>query len=153
MTKDELEHERQVLKQNERRGAWMYMGGPRAGGVVTDFEHVFVQRRQSKTTKMIEQNDRNSMLSVIANSDEVEAYIVDQALMDFFPEHIQKQLCSKLIDCFEADRPYMLKNVQKIKDKFREWDVYKVKMVQEKLIDQWAIRDIEKHKNGTVLER
>ena len=30
---------------------------------------------------------------------------------------------------FEPDRPYMLKNVQKIKDKFREWDVYKIKSV------------------------
>lgn len=32
---------------------------------------------------------------------------------------------------FEPDRPYMLKNVQKIKDKFREWDVYKIKTLQD----------------------
>ena len=31
----------------------------------------------------------------------------------------------------------MLKNVQKLKDKFREWDVYKVKTVQEKMKENY----------------
>jgi len=37
------------------------------------------------------------------------------------------------MNVFEPDRPYMMKNVQKIKDKFREWDVYKIKCYQESM--------------------
>lgn len=86
LTKDEQERENQVKMQSERRGAWLYMGGPIKG--FEDFEHVFIQRRQSHTTRKIIEDERASMLSVIAASHEVEAYIIDKELMEFFPEHI-----------------------------------------------------------------
>jgi len=49
-------------------------------------------------------------------------------MMDLFPESTKKQITAKLLHVFEADRPYSLKTVQKIKDKFREWDVYKIRV-------------------------
>ena len=60
--------------------------------------------------------------------------------MDVFPEHAQKEVWRKLMGVFEADRPYSLRNVQKLKDKFREWDVYKVKMVEEKMREGYLHR-------------
>ena len=66
--------------------------------------------------------------------------------MEFFPENTQKQIWNKLMHTFEPDRPYMLKNVQKIKDKFREWDVYKIKSVQEHLKMSYNLRKESKQK-------
>jgi hypothetical protein len=54
---------------------------------------------------------------------------------------------------FEPDRPYMLKNVQKIKDKFREWDIYKIKSVQEHLKLNHNKRKELKQKQVVELER
>lgn len=63
----------------------------------------------------------------------MEVYLIDQELLDFFPDTTQKHIWSKLLHVFEPDRPYMLRNVQRLKDKFREWDVYKVKTVQDQM--------------------
>ena len=41
----------------------------------------------------------------------VEVYLLDMELMDFFPEATQKKIWSKLLNAFEADRPYTLRNV------------------------------------------
>lgn len=54
---------------------------------------------------------------------------------------------------FESDRPYMLRNVQKIKDKFREWDVYKIKSVQEHLKKNYNLRRDGKQKQVVQLDR
>lgn len=54
---------------------------------------------------------------------------------------------------FEPDRPYMLRNVQKIKDKFREWDVYKVKSVQDHLRLNQNSRLGSKQKQVVELDR
>ena len=70
--------------------------------------------------------------------------MIDQQLLEFFPEHTQRHIWEKLMHVFEADRPYMLKNVQKIKDKFREWDVYKVSTYHQALKDTFAIRQAHK---------
>jgi len=93
------------------------------------------------------------MLSVIAASHEVEAYVIDKDLMEFFPERIQKQIQDKLALTFEPDRPYMFENVQKIKDKFREWDIFKVRTVQASLKNQHQVRLAEKGKTASVLDR
>lgn len=60
--------------------------------------------------------------------------------MEYFPDTTQKQIWKKLINVFEPDRPYMLKNVQKIKDKFREWDVYKINTIQDHLKINYSTR-------------
>jgi len=70
-----------------------------------------VRRRCSRTTQNIMESERSSMLSVIADSFEVEVYVIDHRLMDFLPESIQKHVWGKLLNLFEVDRPYMLKNL------------------------------------------
>ena len=54
---------------------------------------------------------------------------------------------------FEPDRPYLLKNVQKIKDKFREWDIYKIKTVQEQMKLNYNKRAEHKQKRVVELNR
>ncbi|CDW86496.1 cyclic nucleotide-binding domain containing protein [Stylonychia lemnae] len=161
--KKETEDERgtkSAPQENKRRGAW-FAGGhqPKStnesnmklvlGG---DFEHLFIKRRYSMTTQKIIKNDRSSMLS-IANSSSVEVYLIDQQLLEFFPEHTQKHIWNKLMNVFEPDRPYMLKNVQKIKDKFREWDVYKIKCYQESMKQNYSQRRAHKQKQVVELDR
>lgn len=73
--------------------------------------------------------------------------------MEFFPDHIQKHIHEKLMHCFEPDRPYMLKNVEKIKDKFREWDVYKIQTLQDHLKNNCAIRRGDKQRQVVNLDR
>lgn len=79
--------------------------------------------------------------------------MIDHQLLEFFPEHTQKHIWSKLMHVFEPDRPYMLRNVQRIKDKFREWDVYKVKSVQDHLRLNHNLRLENKQKQLVELDR
>lgn len=55
-----------------------------------DFEHVFIKRRFSRTTQKIIKKENSSMLSVIANSSEVEVFIIENSLLEFIPDTIQK---------------------------------------------------------------
>lgn len=54
---------------------------------------------------------------------------------------------------FEPDRPYMLKNVQKIKDKFRDWDIYKIKTMQDHMKYNNGERDANRHKIAVAIDR
>eukprot|EP00347_Sterkiella_histriomuscorum_P011112 403373711 len=162
-TDDERRNKPSVSEGPKRRGAW-FAGGQQlkhsstnidnqVKQVLGDFEHLFIKRRYSMTTQKIMKNERSSMLSVIANSASVEVYLIDQQLLDFFPEHTQKMFWNKLMHVFEPDRPYMLKNVQKIKDKFREWDVYKIKSYQDRMKSNWDQRKGLQQKQVVQLDR
>jgi hypothetical protein len=54
---------------------------------------------------------------------------------------------------FEPDRPYYMKQVQKIKDKFREWDIYKVKTVLDHMREQYTLRAESRVKVSVALQR
>ena len=77
-TLDENPNVPHVDKQkHKRRNAWFTAANQLSRGK-QDFEHLFIKRRYSKTTQNIIKNERSSMLSVIANSADVEIYLVDQ---------------------------------------------------------------------------
>ena len=72
------------------------------------------------------QLDEPSLLSVIAESAEVEIILIDKANMHLYSEDVQKLLNQKLSTIFEVDKPYPDKIIDKIKDKFRLWDQFKI---------------------------
>jgi hypothetical protein len=49
--------------------------------------------------------------------------------MSFFPEHVQKDIYSRLEKAFHPDNPYSTHVIEKIKDKFHEWEQYKLETV------------------------
>lgn len=49
--------------------------------------------------------------------------------MHLFPEEVQKLLIERLSSSFSAERPYSDKVVNTIKDKFKEWDKYKIQIM------------------------
>lgn len=63
---------------------------------------------------------------MIADSDEVEVLFIDKGNMALYPEDIQKMLSKRLDTAFNFDRPYPDNITEAIKDKFREWDRFKI---------------------------
>jgi hypothetical protein len=49
--------------------------------------------------------------------------------MSFFPENVQKDIYSRLEKAFHPDNPYSTHIIEKIKDKFHEWEQYKLETV------------------------
>lgn len=56
--------------------------------------------------------------------------MIDQTQLSFLPDSLQKELYYKLENGFQAENPYPVKIVRKIKDKFREWEKFKIGTVQ-----------------------
>ncbi len=54
---------------------------------------------------------------------------MDRGQMSFFPEHVQKEIYSRLEKAFHRDSPYPMHIIEKIKAKFHEWDQYKLETV------------------------
>lgn len=46
--------------------------------------------------------------------------------MHLFPEDVQKVLNARLSQVFSAERPYKSEVIDVIKDKFKEWDQFKI---------------------------
>ena len=46
--------------------------------------------------------------------------------MHLFPEDVQKVLNERLSEAFSAERPYNSEVIDVIKDKFKEWDQFKI---------------------------
>jgi len=67
-----------------------------------------------------------SKLSVIADSAEVEVLLIDKQNMHLFPEDVQKVLNEGLSEAFSAERPYKSEVIDILKDKFKEWDQFKI---------------------------
>jgi hypothetical protein len=49
--------------------------------------------------------------------------------MSFFPERVQKDIYARLERAFQAESPYAARVIEQIKDKFHEWDRYKLETV------------------------
>ena len=62
---------------------------------------------------------KTSLLSIISDSSEVEVILIERSHLTFFPDYVQKDIYRLLETAFEADRPYLIKDVEKIKSKFR----------------------------------
>ncbi len=47
---------------------------------------------------------------------------MDRAQMSFFPENVQKEIYDRIERAFMCDMPYPAAMIEKIKDKFSEWE-------------------------------
>lgn len=74
----------------------------------------------------------------IADSSEVELLIMDRTQLSYFQDHIQKEIYQRIEKAFQPDAPYEGKIVEKIKDKFREWEKYKLETVNSLLKQSYA---------------
>ena len=67
-----------------------------------------------------------SLLSVIADSGQVEVYVLDRNDMSFIPDFILRRVYEKIAMIREPDRPFNPQKVEEIKDAMIKWDKYKV---------------------------
>ena len=54
---------------------------------------------------------------------------MDRDQMSYFPEHIQKEIYARIELAFMHECPYPAKVIERIKDKFQEWERYKLETV------------------------
>jgi hypothetical protein len=68
---------------------------------------------------------RKSLLSIIANSGQVTVLVVERSHLNLLPDFVQAAIYISLDDpnqdC-EADRPYSQSDIDKVKEKLKEWD-------------------------------
>jgi len=62
------------------------------------------------------------MLTVLADSAEVEVLIMDKTNWSFFPENIQKEILTKLQRKISVERPYAEDFLEFVKELFTQWD-------------------------------
>lgn len=55
--------------------------------------------------------------------------MMDRSQMSFFPEKVQKDIYSRLEKSFQAETPYPTHVIERVKDKFHEWNRYKFETV------------------------
>ena len=88
---------------------------------------------------------------MIADSAEVEIYLIDKSNMHLYPEDVQKLLNERLSTIFSVERPYDTHVVDSIKNKFREWDKFKIAGFVGQLREQFNIRQENLlRRNGSV---
>ena len=71
---------------------------------------------------------------------------MDRSQLSFFPEKVQKEIYHRIEKAFQPDQPYEKVVVDKIKDKFREWEKFKVQTVSSILKQSYA----DKRKNSIL---
>jgi len=71
-----------------------------------------------------------SLLSVIADTAKVEAWVLDNSVMGQLPAKILTQVSEKIILSKEEDRPYPEQDIQFIIDQFVKWDRFKIDCVE-----------------------
>lgn len=54
---------------------------------------------------------------------------MDKSHITFFPENIQKQILARIEKAFMHESPYPVNVIERIKDKFQEWERYKIDTV------------------------
>jgi len=54
---------------------------------------------------------------------------MDRGQMSLFPEHVQKVIYTRIEKAFMHECPYPAKIIERIKDKFQEWERYKLETV------------------------
>ena len=76
-----------------------------------------------------------SMLTVMADSSEVEVLIMDKTNWSFFPENIQKEILTKLQRKISVERPYEQDFLEFVKELFTQWDQDKFKVYLQNVKD------------------
>ncbi len=81
-----------------------------------------------------EEYQLKSFLSIIADSGQVEIYILDKADMSYIPDHVLKQIFEQIAKEKEADRPFTWDKIEEKKEEIIKWEQIKVKCVQQMFI-------------------
>ena len=55
--------------------------------------------------------------------------MMERSQMSFFPEEVQKEIYNRIEKSFQPECPYPAKIIEKVKDKFNEWERYKLETV------------------------
>mmetsp|Transcript_2970 Transcript_2970/g.4561 ORF Transcript_2970/g.4561 Transcript_2970/m.4561 type:complete len:110 (+) Transcript_2970:6583-6912(+) len=76
-----------------------------------------------------------SLLTVVADSAQVQVYVIDKSFMSYLPDKILNQICEKVICLKEVDRPYYEQDILFIIEQFQKWDHFKINCV-EKLFER-----------------
>lgn len=66
------------------------------------------------------------MLSVIADSGQVEVYVLDKSDMGYLPDYILRKVFEKIAMIKEPDRPFHESKIAEMKDEMMRWETYKV---------------------------
>ena len=77
-----------------------------------------------------------SLLSVIADSGIVEAYILTKQDMSYIPDTTLKKVFEKIALCKDPDRPYTAYEVEEMKENMTRWEEYKSKAIDRLLAEQ-----------------
>ena len=54
---------------------------------------------------------------------------MNRSQMSYFPEDVQKEIYSRIERAFMHECPYPARVIERIKDKFQEWERYKLETV------------------------
>ena len=64
---------------------------------------------------------------MVADSSEVVIYLIEKSNLHLLPENVQKLLNEKLSHEFSVEKPFSTEIVDCIKDRFRDWEKFKIK--------------------------
>lgn len=70
-----------------------------------------------------------SLLSVIADSATVEAWVIDNSDMSYLSQKDSKNVFNSIMRTKEADRPMHEQDIAFIIEQFQKWDKFKVEVV------------------------
>jgi len=62
----------------------------------------------------------------VADSADTEVFLVTRQHFSYLAEGVQRELTQRLANLFAYEQPYERSEVERIKDKFREWDKFKM---------------------------
>ena len=88
---------------------------------------------------------KESLLSIIADSDLVEVYVIDKSQLGLLSEEVMEQMARIILTTNEPDRPDLPEILRSQKESYEKWDKYKVKLMQGFMKEQSQERN--KHKN------
>lgn len=55
--------------------------------------------------------------------------MMERGQMSFFPEHVQKEIYARIEHAFQPEQPFNARIIERVKDKFNEWERYKLETV------------------------
>lgn len=65
---------------------------------------------------------------------------MDRSQMSFFPENVQKDIYARIEQAFHPECPYGPKIIEMVKNKFHEWERFKLQTVSGLLKDAFTER-------------
>lgn len=55
--------------------------------------------------------------------------MMERSQMSFFPEHVQKEIYARIERAFQPEQPFPVRTIERVKDKFSEWERFKLETV------------------------